>query len=127
MIPCSAPGHSFPGSLSKDKNGVYVFGGGNTNEPYYLGAGKAGAVGSDLNKLRSTCWAVNHGLGGLMDAQLAWTLEQSLPAEMRARHGTALLGSAIAINLLDCGLFGSGSLSSIFISLALLSRLGSWQ
>lgn len=105
MMGCSAPGHAFPGELYKDaKSGLFHFTGGDASTAYYLGAGAPEGAGPDQSKMNSTCWAVNLGLARLVDAQLAWTLEQSLPPQVRARHGGALLGSAVAINPYNPGL-----------------------
>lgn len=103
MINCSSPGHSYPGSLGKDKNGRYAFSGGHAGAPWYFGAGAPEGTGSDYQKLRSICWAVNHGLAEYADSQLAWTLEMLLPPATRAAHGPALLTSAMTRNPYNLG------------------------
>jgi hypothetical protein len=111
MVACSSPGHSFPGSFGKDKNGVWTFGGGHTGAAFYFGAAGPEGTGSDLNKLRSVCWGINSGLDSFLDAQLAWTLELQLPPSCPASQRMTLLKSAVSLNPYCLGLMRTAQAS----------------
>lgn len=104
MMACSSPGHSFPGGINRDAKGIYSFSGGTTNAAYYFGVDKPEPVRSDFNKLYSLCWGMNFDPQAFVDADLAWTLEQSLPPQARAAHGDKLMISAAVLNPYHLGL-----------------------
>jgi hypothetical protein len=104
MVACSSPGHSFPGSIGRDKNGVFAFSGGNSSAPWFFGAASNEGTGSDQMKLSSLAWAMNFGLEGYAASHLAWTLALELPAALRETRTPAVMESAIALNPYNIGL-----------------------
>jgi hypothetical protein len=104
MVACSSPGHSFPGSIGRDKHGVFAYSGGNSSAPWFFGAAANEGTGNDQVKLRSLAWAMNFGLEGYAVSHLAWTLALELPAAVRVTHAPAVMASGLALNPYNIGL-----------------------
>lgn len=114
---CTAgqPGHCALIYVQADKDGKYQFlgkqyatGGDEVTHPASPWVFADTDVRRDMIYNQSIGWAMNVGFPAFLDTQVAYDVFRMMPAKDRAKHGSALLGDALAMNPFNISLAEAG-------------------